>query len=447
MKTPVTRPGIYGNSLPSGEWVNLGNDSIDSHLGPISLPGEDVLHLVITKVGGFKIAGQGHQTGAAWLWEQSTSQWRECGPTFGIYSCIFDANGNLVVSTQAQGGQGYRYVDDNGNLVTGDDSLNQDRRVAVENGIKAIWEFTVLGGVSIGQGESGCHVLIDNTRRMLVDGPTHFIQVHRQGDKYSIALTMLGKGTVVFFEATKDELRALPLVSTTPPVVIPPKPIDPPKEPTKPMPTLQLTGRQQEIVQQLRDKYSEWADAKGENQDDERRKLAKVIAEQFRFEFGETWGWKSNHGNTENDAPSKDAIAHRPGAFVQGRQDLDIFDLFNGTTRQPNNPCFAESEYRSQYFIPVQPINHLEVKQPDPVDPPKDPDPKPDTGDIEALAKSLAEFESTVNAALATLTTRVTNLENKKPPTPGTPVPTTFPTAKDIAEQILTALKGKILLA
>lgn len=172
---PLVQRGIYADSLPSGEKVCLGDNQIDSHLGPIALPGEDVLHLVITNIGGFKIAGQGHGTGAAWLWQPGIG-WRERGPTFGVYSCIFDAQGELVVSTTAQGSQGYRYVDDNGALVTGDDSLNQDRRVVVENGLRSLWEYTVLGGVAIGQGATGAHVIIGGVRRMLFDGPTYFIK-------------------------------------------------------------------------------------------------------------------------------------------------------------------------------------------------------------------------------------------------------------------------------
>lgn len=207
------------------------------------------------------------------------------------------------------------------------------------------------------------------------------------------------------------------LEPTTPPV-IPPKPPDTPVIPPVIPPTkkdpMQLTARQQDIVQQLHDKHPEWADAHGDGEDDQRRKLAKAIAQQFRFEFGEQWGWKSNHGNTENDAPSKDAIAHRSGPFVQGRQDLDIFDLFNGGTRQPNNPCFSETENRDQYFVPVEPVNHLAQV----VDPPKPPDePTPDLAQVltrlAALDKRVTGVSTSTGASIASLKARVGRLEKK----------------------------------
>lgn len=256
--------------------------------------------------------------------------------------------------------------------------------------------------------------------------------------------------------------------TTTPPVVIvtPPNPPDPPK-PTEKKP-MQLTARQQDIVQQLYDRHPEFFQFRGDGEDDERRKGAKLIAQQFCFEFGDEWGWKSNHGNTENDAPSKDAIAKRTGPYTPGsRQDLEMFDLFNGTTRKPNNPCFSETENRNQYFVPVEPVNHLGVPvdppQP-PVDPPVDP-PQPDTtvdARLKALEAAVAVFnrnDQVLSAdaqatakAVADLTNRLAAVEVAiknlgSGSTPGTPASgnATEATLKEILN-LLKAVAGKLPL-
>jgi len=94
--------------------------------------------------------------------------------------------------------------------------------------------------------------------------------------------------------------------------------------------------------------------------DDDRRILARMIAEQTRFELGEEWGWKSNHGVTVS--PAKDAIAKRIGPLrLNERQPLLMWDLFNGTTRKPNQFPLSETEHIEQFFIPVEPVNHLGV--------------------------------------------------------------------------------------
>lgn len=99
--------------------------------------------------------------------------------------------------------------------------------------------------------------------------------------------------------------------------------------------------------------------------DEQRRNLTRMIAEQCKFErlyfdFGEI-GTKSS---TPTHPPSKDAIA--VGTFL-GK--LFIWDWQNGTSREPQivEGSHAE-EVTGQHFIAVIPFNHLIVVPP--VEPP-----------------------------------------------------------------------------
>ncbi len=410
---------------------------LETHLGRIDLPGEDVLDIRITQRGPFKMTGIGHISGAAWLW--ADGKWTENGPTNGRSACIFDNDGNLWVVRPGPNvtSQGYRYVDDAGALVSGDSTYT----LVAPDGLM-IHEFSTLAGVTFGQGhESGTHVLIEGKRRLLEPGLTTFIRIgsNTQG-LFSVALVKPGEAVLLW--ATREDLAALDLVT-------PDKPVDPdkPTDPTKPTekPPMQLPARGQAIVQALYSAHLDWANSPD---DDERRKLARAIAEQLRFELGEEWGWKSAHGNTDRDAPSKDAVAHRRGPYVGGHQLLDIFDLFNGTTRQPNNPAMSGPENEAdQFFVPVDPIDHLGggpvVIPPDkPTDPALAAQVAALTARVDALtarSQTLEMADGTQVAAIAGLDARLSKLEKGGT---GPALPTGVPSAKDIIDELVKRLKA-----
>lgn len=215
--------GFYCDGLPSGEHAVLFPGShLQTHRGRIDLPGEDVLYLRITNIGGFKIAGQGHQSGLAWLWDSADGQWRSFGLTHGQSPVIFDAQGNLQVfrySGPNTSSQGYRYVAEDGRIVTGDETYADPSR--------QIWEYTTLAGVTIGQGgQGGCEVLLPERRR-LEPGDTRFIRVSEKDGLFSIAIVKPGEAVLLW--ATRAELAQLPLVdSPAPPIDVPPVPQEPP---------------------------------------------------------------------------------------------------------------------------------------------------------------------------------------------------------------------------
>lgn len=120
--------------------------------------------------------------------------------------------------------------------------------------------------------------------------------------------------------------------------------------------------------------------------DDDRRALQKMICETVRARKGRRWGWKSNQG--VNVANAKDAIAELPdGMLVLGeRQPLYMWDLFNGTTREPNPlPVMSETEHVEQFFVIVEPIDHLAGVVTPPVQPPSQPPTPPPAPPVSGL--------------------------------------------------------------
>ena len=133
--------------------------------------------------------------------------------------------------------------------------------------------------------------------------------------------------------------------------------------------------------------------------DDDRRAMQRKICETVRARKGVRWGWKSNHGI--GIANAKDAIALLPNfdPFTPNqRQPLYIWDLFNGGTRQPHAQPIM-SEIAEQFFVPVEPVDHLaDVPAPAP-DPAPVPVPvPPPAGDLEARVAALELFVAKVRA-------------------------------------------------
>lgn len=224
--------------LPSGEFAELiPGECIRTHVGDIHLPGFDVLYLDITNVQVFKIAGQAQVEAwdtrrGTWKWEQATGWQHVSQHAPGIYPVIFDARGIVTIATEAgNGSQGWRYVAEDARLVTGDATLNAPRwnEAGRTPRVEKLWEFSYLGGVFIGQGETGCDVLIDGTRRRLLNGDTRNIRVKYDGERWGVSLMRFREGDSFRKVFTRAELEALPITQND--VVI----TQPPETPEIPM--------------------------------------------------------------------------------------------------------------------------------------------------------------------------------------------------------------------
>lgn len=168
-----------------------------------------------------------------------------------------------------------------------------------------------------------------------------------------------------------DRLRATP--------IDPPPPPPPPQPHPTPEPTMEpkrLPAAIHTIVVALYTRHR----ALAHGPDEQRRELQQMICETVRFQHPPaptadppigTYGWKSNHGI--DIANSTDALAELPpGVTVRlnERQEIHMWDLFDGTSRKPNPPSL--SEVGRQFFVPVAAINHLADAPVEPPSPPRD---------------------------------------------------------------------------
>ena len=374
-RLPPIVGGWYADCLPGREYAVFmtgADPHLQTHVGRIELPGEGLLYVRVTNVGGFGICGQGWQSGKAWLWRNGA--WTEQGPAHGTSPCIFDLQGNLLVIRPGADvtSQGYRYVDANGRAWLGDETYTK----VLDDG-QLIHEYTEVADVTIGQGhEHGTQVFLAGQRRLLEAGATTFVRVREQAGQFSIALVKPGAAGLIW--ATRAELAQLPLV-------LPEKPpvdrIDPPRPPEKPM---QIPQKVKDNIRALYERNKPLA----RGTDDDRRALMKLINEQNRFDLGPSWGWKSADPGRP---PGKDAIAH---AEHGNAGDVWVADVFSGSTREPSIPDEMELTNPRQNFIAVEPIQHI----PPPAD------------DLKARPDS---FESSLQQHVQALEERVERVERR----------------------------------
>jgi hypothetical protein len=389
--------GLYAVALPTAEYAVLYPGShIESIWGQIDLPGFDIIEFDITAHDGGKLAGKAQSndpaTWGTWMWRARTRVWERIVPeAHGTYPCIFTAEGTLVLADPTNNGsQGWRYVDEHGRLVTGDDTLNAQRRVGLELGLSDLWEYSHFAGVTIGQGDPpiGCHVLIDGTRRMLEPGGTHFIRVKYAQGVYAISMTKLAENTSVIHRMTRAQLSQLPLVTAAPP---PPPPVIP--EPPTPEPVdMEFPGALKDLLQRFAARFPlPQTPGGGEEHENKCRAWCLKLAEQVRFTTGnEAWGVKRAAG-----PQSKDTIARNLGG---GK--MVVYDLMAGAgTGAPvlNADPHGEEVGEGQTFIPVNPVNHLSEAIPNPGPIVPTPGPVPDTElakRLDAVEKRLQRLEN-----------------------------------------------------
>lgn len=196
--------GWYCDVLCSGEYAVTRWDSktIETHLGPLEPP-ERVLFPRITTVGGFRIAGQGHETDRAIEWNGGwhVFAFKACG----VSPVIYDQAGRMLVSDCGHGigSQGFRFVRPDGTAASGDSSY------APANGID-LFEWTDLGdGYRVGQGpdDNGAWFYDGAKYYEVIQGRARFVRAHRDGDKIAMACWVEPQQSVIAW-TTVAEIRA-----------------------------------------------------------------------------------------------------------------------------------------------------------------------------------------------------------------------------------------------
>jgi hypothetical protein len=239
--------GIYGEALASGEFAVTVGASVRTHAGLFTGPFVP-LYTRVTKVGGFKFAGQraeGEPAGTVW-WD---GDWHlDSRVPNGESGCIWDQSGVLQVIEPGPHvtSQGYRYVAPDGRLVRGDETVGllhgMNQRTDLSNAQD--------GSLIIGQGNPGGGVRVwDGSQlRELESGVCTFIRANREGDTVAIAYRK-PEGCVLHWLTVAD-LRALPVVTHNP-VVVPPNPVIDPPVVTPPEPIVSIPN-QKALVTEIR---------------------------------------------------------------------------------------------------------------------------------------------------------------------------------------------------
>lgn len=363
-----TNGAQFSVQLPSGEFAELlSGQHIGTHLGPIPLPGFDVLFLAITNADGFKIAGQAASL-IAGTWEWARGEWRHVSPEApGVYPVLYDERGSLHIAGHAQGSQGWRYLAEDGDLVSGDATLNAPRWNDAGRTPRVdppLWEFAYLGGVFIGQGEGGCDVLIDGTRRRLLDGDTRFIRVSYDGTRWGVGLTRLHERDGWRWTLTREDLLALPLVSDAPP-----------NPPNPPEPSMLMPLDAWRVIEQM---HARFAHTFPETEDGARG-FTEMTLQQLAFTFPDGgWCWKRA---SVDRPPSKDCAARQVDGRFEGWDILAAAGHTGPRVLAAYPPVWHDLIADGhQVPIAVSPVNHLGVTPPIPQPPiPQPPVPNPPT--------------------------------------------------------------------
>jgi hypothetical protein len=204
--------GSYVDAHPSGVFAVLYPGShLQSHLGRIDLPpGDEPLYHRITTVGGFRIAGQAHASLRTLEW--IAGSWIDRPQACGVSPVIYDRSGVLHISDCSVGSQGYRYVDPDNRIHSGDETYGSPFGLS---------EWSAYGGLFIGQGHDGGGVLVydGSVLRVLESGDGRFVRV--QGEGEAVAVSFVRPDGAVIVQTTLAELRALPVRAVPSPVPVP----------------------------------------------------------------------------------------------------------------------------------------------------------------------------------------------------------------------------------
>ncbi len=225
--------GWYGENLPSGEYAVAvpAKSVVMTHLGAVPFGPDSPLYVRVTNVSGFKFVGQGHATGQTVEWTNGV--WSTKGPSCGVSPVIYDLAGVLHISQCGPvGSQGWRYVADNGTLVTGDSTY--------ANPALKLWEYTTHGDITIGQSEDGTVAISPAGRFSLELGHTTFVRFNRSGSKLAVTIVKLKENKTVLLWFDANELASFPRDAAPAPTPTPtPVPVPVPTPAPVPVPAPQ----------------------------------------------------------------------------------------------------------------------------------------------------------------------------------------------------------------
>jgi hypothetical protein len=324
--------GSYPDALPTGARVVLFHGRhLETHAAIIPFPPGESFGTMFNRLSpdGRRFAGLKHEGGG--LAENTDGAWSDVpGPFAGTSPLIYDLNGRLihdpiVYADGSVSSQGYRYIDENGHAVTGQDTYSTPDGT--------INQYSVYRGVIFGQGHEGGLVVRgpDGVTRLLASENPFDIRVQGIGAMVAVSFwDVQPDGLCAYiYIATLAEYLALPPLSTqAPPIVTPPIPVPQPKPEPHPMPTVP----QNEIDRAKNALATEHILRNfGANMDP--LPYVRAVAQRL----GYPWGLNGKRGDAKN--PSGDILAYDfPG------QQPQLFDVL-GAAGEANSPQFSALEY------------------------------------------------------------------------------------------------------
>lgn len=212
--------GWYCDLTVKGQWCALIRDSrVVTSAGdvPLTPAGNPLFLRMLMRDGVMYLAGQGHQDGAAWLWDgdrwfavTSATNGQKVvafGPA-GLYVAtsphtvdLYDLEGEHIHTLPiSPGSGGIQFVTDDGRVVLGDETYGRGPDVP-----PGVAEWSQIGDVTIGGGYTGGAIV---NRRLLEPGDCYFIHAYRDGDQ--LAFSMVTPRASVFHWLTVQDLERLP---------------------------------------------------------------------------------------------------------------------------------------------------------------------------------------------------------------------------------------------
>lgn len=308
----IILPGSFCECLPDESFAIVQPTGVQTHEGffpaPLGLP----LYVRVSKVGGFKFAGQGSAGGTV-LWKGDWYLLEEIAT--GQSGCIFDRDGVLQIIQPGEGvtSQGYRYVAPDGRLVRGDETYGP---------LHGLTEYTDLSDAQdrsflIGQGEpgGGIRVWYDHILRELEPGNCTFVRANRDGDRLAIACRKPEGAYLCWL--TVAELWALP-------PVVPEEPKPGPKPQPKP---------EKPVYQRISPDYSAhvakcaemfpaaWDRANKEKHGSRTDEFIRLCASYIHDKVDPKVG---NNGKRGGDELSADALAYLNASAPGGAEVIDV---------------------------------------------------------------------------------------------------------------------------
>jgi hypothetical protein len=225
VRQEVIADGWFGENLPDGQFAVSKLGKVVTHLGEWPVPDEWLRFTrCFDSASVFKAAGQS-QSGAGDLVFENGIR-RVLGPSYGVSTVAFDLAGEPVQNKVEYGSQGIRWIDEAG-IHTGDATY-------VHPTIPALWEYTTHGDITVGQGDSGAHLICPEGRFVLYPGYTVFIRFNRRGDKLAVSIVAPGQNVMLWFD--RSEITQFPRFVEPAPTPPPPPPPPPPQPKPEPSP-------------------------------------------------------------------------------------------------------------------------------------------------------------------------------------------------------------------